>query len=152
MSLSFNSAWDIDSIQRMSMASLLDFFNTYSFGTMAVDAQARIAWIHEKYVEFLGLESADAALSRPVEEVIPHSRMREVVTTGKPIMLDIMPIQGQSLVVVRLPLRDDAGNITGAFAFALYENIEQLKPFVSRFSELQSALENQIRLLHQARE
>ncbi len=151
MTSPFNSIWDIESIQRLSMASLLDFFNTHSFGTMAVDAQARIAWIHEKYVEFLGLKSADEALGRPVEDLIPNSRMREVVKTGKPIMLDIMPIQGQSLVVMRLPLRDDAGNITGAFAFALYEDIEQLKPLVSRFSELQSALERTRKELAQLR-
>ncbi|MGZ3235981.1 MAG: sigma-54 interaction domain-containing protein [Burkholderiaceae bacterium] len=123
------------------MASLLDFLNEYSFGSMAVDDQCRIAWIHEKYAAFLGLNSTDEALGRPVEEIIPNSRMHEVVATGKPIMLDIMPIRGQSLVVVRLPLTDESGKIFGAFAFALYEKLDQLKPLVSRFSELQSALD-----------
>lgn len=141
MKSAFDAIWDINRIKELCMASLLDFLNEYSFGSMAVDAQGKIAWIHEKYAAFLGLTSADEALGRPVEEIIPNSRMLEVVKSGKPIMLDIMPVRGQSLVVVRLPLIDDSGEIFGAFAFALYEKLDQLKPLVSRFSELQSALD-----------
>jgi transcriptional regulator with PAS, ATPase and Fis domain len=77
--------------------------------------------------------------------------MMEVVATGKPIMLDIMVIRGQSLVVVRLPLIDESGKVFGAFAFALYEKLDQLKPLVSRFTELQSTLDKAKRELAQLR-
>lgn len=135
------SIWDIDSIQGLCMTSLLDFFNQYCVGTMAVDENSRIAWMYEKYAAFLGLKGPEEALGRPVEEIIPNSRMREVVETGLPIMLDIMSIRDQALVVVRLPLKDETGKVFGAFAFALFDEIDQLKPLVSRFAELRSALE-----------
>lgn len=137
----FDAIWDINRIQGLCMASLLDFLNEHSFGSMAVDERGRIAWIHEKYATFLGLSGTEEALGRPVDEIIPNSRMMEVVKSGKPIMLDIISIRGQSLVVVRLPLIDESGKIFGAFAFALYEKLDQLKPLVSRFTELKAALD-----------
>ncbi|RJG00723.1 sigma-54 interaction domain-containing protein [Noviherbaspirillum sedimenti] len=151
MTSSLDPIWDIDNIQRLSMASLLDFFNRFSLGTMAVDRQGRIAWIHDKYAEFLGLNSPAEALGRQVEEIIPNSRMREVVQSGKPIMLDIISIRGHSLVITRLPLRDESDRVFGAFAFALYDDLDQLRPLVSRFSELQAALESTRKELAQLR-
>ena len=39
--------------------------------------------------------------------------MREVVETGRPIMLDIMDFGEESFVVMRLPLRDKSGAVIG---------------------------------------
>ncbi len=47
-----------------------------------------------------------AVIGQPVEGILPNSLMREVVDTGRPIMLDIMDFGDESFVVVRLPLRD----------------------------------------------
>ena len=60
--------------------------------------------------------AAEDALGREVEEVIPNSLMREVVRTGEPIMLDIMEFGAQSFVVMRMPLKDEAGKVIGASA------------------------------------
>lgn len=134
------SSWDVDSILRVGMQSLLDLFDDSCEGTMAVDVQCRIAWMNDKYAAFLGLKGPEVALGKPVEEIIPNSRMREVLQTGKPILLDIMMIRDQPLVVMRIPLKDDAGKVVGALGFALYDRLQRLKPLVSKFTELQSAL------------
>ncbi|HEY0848114.1 MAG TPA: PAS domain-containing protein, partial [Noviherbaspirillum sp.] len=139
MKTSVPSSWDVDSILRVGMESLLDLFDDSCEGTMAVDDQGRIAWINDKYVAFLGLKSPDDALGKAVEEVIPNSRMREVVQTGKPILLDIMMIRDQPLVVMRIPLKDESGRVIGALGFALYDRLQRLKPLVSKFAELQWA-------------
>jgi len=151
MKTSVASPWDVDSILRVGMQSLLDLFDDSCEGTMAVDDQGRIAWINDKYVAFLGLKSADDALGKPVEEIIPNSRMREVVHTGRPILLDIMMIRDQPLVVMRIPLKDEAGKIIGALGFALYDRLQRLKPLVSKFAELQWALANTKKELAQLR-
>lgn len=142
MKPSVGSAWDVDSILRVGMQSLLDLFDDSCEGTMAVDDHGRIAWINDKYVAFLGLKSPAEALGRPVEELIPNSRMREVVQNGKPILLDIMMIRDQPLVVMRIPMKDDTGKVVGAIGFALYDRLQRLKPLVSKFAELQWALAN----------
>ncbi|MGE5649656.1 MAG: sigma 54-interacting transcriptional regulator, partial [Bacillota bacterium] len=140
MKASASFHWDIDGIQRTGMESLLDLFDDSCEGTIAVDDHGRIAWMNDKYASFLGLKSAASVLGKPVEEIIPNSRMREVVQNGKPILLDIMMIRDQPLVVMRIPLKDEAGKIIGAIGFALYDRLQQLKPLVSKFAELQWAL------------
>lgn len=142
MKTSVASSWDVDNIQRVGMESLLDLFDDSCEGTMAVDDHGRIAWMNDKYAAFLGLKAPDDALGKAVEDVIPNSRMREVVQTGKPILLDIMMIRDQPLVVMRIPLKDDAGKVLGALGFALYDRLQRLKPLVSKFAELQWALTN----------
>ncbi|MBI1890356.1 MAG: sigma 54-interacting transcriptional regulator [Burkholderiales bacterium] len=137
---SAGTLWDDESIQRVGMQSLLDLFNESCAGMMAVDVNARIAWINGKYLSLLGLKSADDILGKPVEEVLPNSRMREVVVTGKPIFLDIMTIRSQQMVVMRIPLKDENGQVSGALGFTLYDRLDRLKPLISKFTELESEL------------
>jgi transcriptional regulator with PAS, ATPase and Fis domain len=142
MKPSLGSSLDVDSILQVGMQSLLDLFDDSCEGTLAVDEQGRIVWINDKYATFLGLKSPDDALGRAVEEVIPNSRMREIVHNGKPILLDIMMIRDQPMVVMRIPLKDESGRVLGAIGFALYDRLQSLKPLVSKFTELQWALAN----------
>jgi transcriptional regulator with PAS, ATPase and Fis domain len=151
MKPSVGAHWDVDSLQRVGMQSLLDLFDDSCEGTMAVDDQGRIVWMNDKYAAFLGLKGPQDALGKPVEEIIPTSRMREVVQTGKPILLDIMMIRDQPLVVMRIPLKDDGGRTIGAIGFALYDRLQRLKPLVSKFTELQWALANTQKELAQLR-
>jgi transcriptional regulator with PAS, ATPase and Fis domain len=151
MKPSIGSHWDVDGLLRVGMESLLELFDDSCEGTIAIDAQARIVWINDKYATFLGLPSANHALGRAVEDIIPNSRMREVVGNGKPILLDIMMIREQPMVVMRLPLKDDQGKVIGAIGFALYDRLQRLKPLVSKFAELQSALDDTQKELAQLR-
>lgn len=145
------SSWDVDSILRVGMQSLLELFDDSCEGTLAVDAQGRVAWINDKYAAFLGLKAPEDALGKPVEEIIPNSRMREVLQTGKPILLDIMMSRDQPLVVMRIPLKDEGGKVIGALGFALYDRLQRLKPLMSKFAELQWALANTQKELAQLR-
>jgi len=64
MKLSAGSLWDDASIQRVGMQSLLDLFNDSCAGMMAVDLNARVAWINDKYVALLGLSFRTAACAK----------------------------------------------------------------------------------------
>ncbi len=75
-----------------------------------------------------------------VEDVIPNSLMRQVVTTGRPILLDIMEFGPRSFVVIRLPLLDDVGGIQGGIGLVLFDRAEYLKPLFFKFSKLQEEL------------
>jgi transcriptional regulator with PAS, ATPase and Fis domain len=151
MKTSIAASWDVDGILRAGMQSLLDLFDDSCEGTIAVDDQGRIAWINEKYAAFLGLKGPEDALGKAVEQVIPNSRMREVVNNGKPILLDIMMVRDQPLLVMRLPLKDDSDKVIGALGFTLHDRLQRLKPLVSKFAELQWALTNTQKELAQLR-
>jgi len=133
------------------MQSLLELFDDSCEGTIAVDEQGRIVWINVKYAAFLGLSGPDEALGKMVEDVIPNSRMREVVRTGKPILLDIMMLRDQPLVVMRIPIKNEYGRVHGALGVALYDRLQRLKPLVSKFAELQWALASTQKELAQLR-
>ncbi|HVI50477.1 MAG TPA: sigma 54-interacting transcriptional regulator [Candidatus Sulfotelmatobacter sp.] len=107
-------------------------------GTVAVDRQARVVWIDDKYKALLGI--AGDVTGKPIEEVIPNSQLRTVVDTGKPMLLDIMEYGGMTFVVIRMPVRDGNGVVTGAIGFVLYEKADYLQPLFAKFSQLQEDL------------
>ncbi|MDJ0895096.1 MAG: sigma 54-interacting transcriptional regulator [Alphaproteobacteria bacterium] len=126
---------------RRVVESLFDLFDEICEGAISVDRQARVVWINEKYLKLLELGEEEDVLGRNVEEIIPESMMREVVETGRPILLDIMRFGARHFVVSRLPLRDRHDNVTGAVGFVLYDKVDHLKPILSKFERLQRALD-----------
>src|SRR6185436_555498 len=108
-------------------------------GAIIVDRDSRIVWISDKYAARLKV-TAQEAIGKVVEDVIPNSLMREVVRTGEPIMLDIMQFGDESFVVMRVPVKDERGRVIGAAGFMLYDRLQQLRPLVSKFEQLQTRL------------
>ena len=131
---------DYAEIRRLSMQSLFESLESLCEGTVVVDHEARIVWINERYAKRLGANSADEAIGRPVEEVIPNSLMRQVVRTGQPILLDFMETPGVTFVVTRIPIKDEAGRVIGAAGFALFDQVQSLKPLFARFEAMQSEI------------
>ncbi len=109
-------------------------------GFSLVDTDARIVWLNDKQAELMGLASVEEAVGVEIERFIPHSRMREVVETGRSIPIDIMQYGDRTLMVSRLPLRNKRGEIIGAIAFALKNSLTYLRPIAERFNKLQSRL------------
>ncbi len=140
-----------DEIRRLAMQTLFERLDSLCEGAIAVDQQARVVWMNEKYAKKLGLESVDAALGREVEEVIPNSLMRQVVQTGEPILLDIMEFGEEQFVVTRMPLNDDHGRVIGAIGFVLYDRLQYLKPLVTKFAHMQSELTSAQRRIAEGR-
>ncbi|MEI7432030.1 MAG: sigma 54-interacting transcriptional regulator [Betaproteobacteria bacterium] len=131
---------DPDLIRRLSMQSLFDSLENLCEGTVVVDRNARIVWINERYAARLGAISAAHAIGREIEEVIPNSLMREVVTTGKPILLDLLETTDTTFVVTRIPLKNESGEIIGAAGFALYDQVQSLKPLFAKLEGIQKEI------------
>lgn len=127
-------------LTRELIEALFPMFEEASAGAIAVDRDSRITWINASYSGLLGLQDPASVIGRFVRDVIPHTRMPEVVETGKPLLLDIMEHQKQQLVVTRLPYFDDDGVIVGAVAFVLYDDLQPLTPLVSKYRRLHQDL------------
>ena len=122
------------------MRSLFDMLDRSSEGTVVVDRDARIVWMNQHYAARFGFSDPQDAIGRDCEEVIPNSLLREVVTSGEPILLDIMETERDPLVVTRLPISDLRGNVIGAVGFALFDELKALTPLFSHYSRLQAEL------------
>lgn len=120
--------------------ALVPMFEQASAGAIATDWNSRITWINPSYASLLGLKSPKTVIGKRVADVIPGTRMPEVVESGRPLLLDIMEHQNQQLVVTRLPFFDEHGQVIGAVAFVLYDDLEPLTPLVSKFRRLHQDL------------
>ncbi|EON92109.1 hypothetical protein MARLIPOL_10821 [Marinobacter lipolyticus SM19] len=127
-------------LTRELIEALIPMFEEASAGAIAVGRDNRITWINASYSDLLGFKSPSSVIGRFVRDVIPHTRMPEVVETGKPLLLDIMEHQNQQFVVSRLPFFDEEGEIVGAVAFVLYDDLQPLTPLVSKFRRLHQDL------------
>jgi transcriptional regulator with PAS, ATPase and Fis domain len=134
------TGFDYASIRTRAMQSLFESLDNLCEGTLVVDNSARIVWMNERYAQRFGLATADQAIGREVETVIPNSMMREVVRSGQPILLDILEANNESFIVMRIPLKDDAGKVIGAVGFALFDNTQPLKTFYARLGTMQQEL------------
>lgn len=146
-----NFTAEAERIRQRVMDTLLGAFSELSEGLLIVDREARIVWMNEQYPHRLHIPDPASVIGRPVEEVIPNSLMRQVVTTGQPIMLDIMDFGAESFVVMRLPVRDEAGEVIGGFGVVVFDDPRQLAPILSRFQNLRLELADTRRKLDEAR-
>jgi transcriptional regulator with PAS, ATPase and Fis domain len=127
-------------LTRELIEALFPIFEQASAGAIAVDCYDRITWINSSYSSLLGFDDPVQVVGKPVRQIIPQTRMPEVVETGKPLLLDIMEYDKQQLVVTRLPYYSDTGHIIGAVAFVLYDDLQPLTPLVSKYRRLHQDL------------
>nr|WP_298144499.1 sigma 54-interacting transcriptional regulator [uncultured Pseudomonas sp.] len=124
----------------VAMPLLFDHLNAQCEGTIAVNRQARIVWINDKYAEKVGISDPRSVLGQEIERVLPASKLREVVESGQPSMLDLMAFGGEHFVVTRIPLRDEDGTLVGALGFVLFDRARHLQPLMAKYNSLQSQL------------
>ncbi|OLS62329.1 sigma-54 interaction domain-containing protein [Pseudomonas putida] len=135
-----DSLKDYQRVRRLAIKSLFEIIEQSSEGTVIVDREARIVWMNERYARRFGLADASAAIGQPCEQVIPGSLMREVVSQGRPILLDMLDTPKEPLVVMRLPIQDAGGEVIGAIGFALFDELRSLSPLLKRYSSMQQEL------------
>ncbi|MEE3936221.1 sigma-54 interaction domain-containing protein [Pseudomonas viridiflava] len=135
-----NNLNDYQSIRRLAIRSLFEIIEQSSEGTVIVDKDARIVWINERYARRFGLQDPSLAIGQPCESVIPGSLLRQVASNGQPILLDMMDTAKDPLVVMRLPIHDDAGGLIGAIGFALFDQLQTLSPLLTRYLSMQQEL------------
>ena len=131
---------DYQRVRLLAIRSLFEIIEQSSEGTVIVDRDANIVWMNERYARRFGLESAEGAIGKSCESVIPGSLLREVVRTGRPILLDMQDTSKEPLVVMRLPIHDDAGEVIGAIGFALFDELRSLSPMLKRYMSMQEEL------------
>lgn len=120
--------------------TLLGIFDSLYEGAVAVDADCRITWMNDKYRALLGLNGTEQIEGKPVEEIIADSQLRRVVKTGRADLLDIFTVNGRQLVVSRIPLQDELGNVVGGLGVILYDRVQALQPIIAKVQALQDDL------------
>lgn len=120
------------------------------FGTIVVDADGIVTFFSKSYERFLGIPR-DRVLGRHVSEVIENSRMHIVVETGEPEIGWKQKIQGQNMVVQRVPIRGETGKIIGAVGQVMFRDVAEITELAHKLNLLESKLEHYERELEHLR-
>ena len=110
------------------------------FGTIVVDGDGIVAFYSKSYERFLGIPR-DQVLGRHVSEVIENTRMHIVVQTGEPEIGWKQKIQGQNMVVQRIPIRDEFRKIIGAVGQVMFRDVAEITELAHKLNLLESKLE-----------
>ena len=96
-----------------------------------VDKDGFIVYMNQVYARLLGLE-APSVTGRHVTDIIPGTKMPEIISSGKPETGQIMRLYDHKqkkevdLICNRFPLLDDQGHIIGAAAITTFEDLEDI--------------------------
>ena len=137
---------DAQGIHALAARSMFELFSSVSQGMFLIDRAGRVVWVNEGYQRFLpalGFASLDEFLGRMVEDVIPGTRMRRVLESGKPELIDLLTNKAGTFVVSRIPLRSEGGEVMGAIGMVFFDHPETtLRPLISKFAQLQRELDD----------
>ncbi|WP_355659893.1 sensor histidine kinase [Halomonas salifodinae] len=103
-------------------------------GILAINREGRITLVNQQARRFLGLPDERQVLGEPVQEVVPNSRLLEVLERGEQQFDQQMWLGDHPVVVNRVPVRYD-GQIEGAVAtFRSRREIVELSQALSQAS------------------
>ncbi|MFA7077130.1 MAG: sigma 54-interacting transcriptional regulator [Syntrophomonas sp.] len=98
-----------------------------------VDKDGYITIMNQTFLDLLGLNK-DQAIGKHVLEVLPHSKLPEVLKTGRIDKADIWPINGNDTVVTRIPIMED-GEIIGAIGQSFFLDMSGARILMQKLQE-----------------
>jgi len=118
--------------------AILDYFLNDPYQAITVvDREGRMRFISPVHEKFLGLEPG-AGIGLPAADVIPNSRLPQVVESGKAEIGQLQPLNnGATRVVNRIPIRQD-GAVVGAIGQVMFKGPEELVRMHKELSALRS--------------
>ncbi len=105
-------------------------FDTAYEGLAIVDETGIIKLFNETYSRYVGM-SKEEAIGRPVEQVIENTRIPIVLATGIPERNQIHRLQGQEMVVHRMPIWKN-GQVVGAVGMLIYEGVSEIQQIMTK--------------------
>ncbi|MBI0577882.1 sigma 54-interacting transcriptional regulator [Neobacillus cucumis] len=103
-------------------------------GIVVVDQHGIIREFNEAYSRFLGKKREDV-IGKPVTGIIENTRLQVVLQTGIEERGYIQRIQGQDMVVHRIPIWKDE-KVVGAIGLLIFQGVTELYNILGRMQEL----------------
>ncbi|MGE5405425.1 MAG: sigma 54-interacting transcriptional regulator, partial [Candidatus Saccharibacteria bacterium] len=119
-------------MQRKTLIQMLEETLTSFKGYIIVDCEGKIISITSNYVEFLGYLDQSDVIGRSVADVIPNTRLMDTIESGTADIADIWTLDGENIIVNRLPLRLN-GEIIGAISYDVFRDMKEVSAFSRRY-------------------
>lgn len=118
------------------------FLNSITDGIIAIDRTTRITLFNSAAGRILSIDPG-SALGRPVDDVIPVTRLPGILADGHSELDQTLTWQGVTIVTSRYPIRDEGGAVHGAAA--VFRDISELQRLAEEITNLR-----EVRLLNEA--
>ncbi len=117
--------------QKESNAEILSIVLDRAYeGIAVVDSNGILIEFNEAYSRFVGVKREDA-IGRHVTEVIENTDLHMTVKTATPARGVLQTIQGQPMVVHRIPIWKD-GAVVGAIGMLIFEGVSEVYEILDR--------------------
>ncbi|XOQ14411.1 MAG: Sigma-54-dependent Fis family transcriptional regulator [Shouchella clausii] len=114
--------------QKATLEAILE--NAYE-GIVIVDKQGKIVKMNNAYRSFIGGKDEAEVEGKFVADVIENTRLHEVVKSGIPERGEIQRIEGQNMVVHRIPIWQNR-RVVGAVGMLIFEGVSELYEILQR--------------------
>lgn len=108
---------------------------------MVIDAQGRIVYINQNYMDDLGIDKKDDVIGKNVIQIIPNSGLPNIVKTGNEEIGVVWKFNnGKSLVINRIPIMEADGTIIGAIGFTTFDEMNDVSIFIREITKLKKEI------------
>lgn len=122
-------------------------------GLFICDAQGIVRFINDAYAHYLQIAPEDA-VGMPITQLIPDSGIPAVLSSGSPRWSALRKFQHNgsevTLLVNRIPVRDEHGHIVGAFSLTLFDTPEQMHGLLQQLEMLDKKVNSYARRIKSA--
>ena len=119
-------------------SDVLSHFLTNPFEALvAVDKEGLLRYLSPVHEKFFRVEPG-SGIGRHVTELIEHSRLHDVVKTGKAEVGLLLEMRGVTRVVSRHPIRNQRGEPVGAIGQVMFKGPEQLQALSAELNKLKT--------------
>jgi PAS domain S-box-containing protein len=124
---------------REKLALYERIFDNINAGVLAIDARGYITHFNEPYGRFLNLDPK-AQIGRHCTEVVENTRMHIVARTGKAEINHSHRINGQDMVVQRIPIKKD-GKVIAVYGQVMFRDVAEVRDLAEQLSLLESKVQ-----------
>lgn len=120
----------------MDIFQFTNITDSISEAIIVVDERAHIT-LFNKAAEKLANISKEDAIGKPVEDVIPNTRLPIILKTGKAELQEMQQLKHTKIITNRMPIFDQEGRVIGAYA--VFRDITQIKEMSRQLTNLKEA-------------
>ena len=111
-------------------------------GAIIIDENGIIRIFTDHYARESDL-SKEEVLGKRVDEIFPHTRLLEVLNTGKAITADMWELNDKSRIVSRVPIMNK-GEIIGVLGINIFRYLNEARGFATRIQKMSSELKKRL--------
>ncbi|BHH85235.1 sigma-54 interaction domain-containing protein [Desulforhopalus sp. 52FAK] len=130
----FHSPKKLSTKQQLDILHLI--FDHIDNGACVVDANGFITHFNSPYGTFLGVNPKEQ-IGKHVTEVVENTRLHIVAKTGKTEVSASQPINGQEMIVQRIPVMEN-GRVIAVYGQVMFKDIKDINTLAAKLSDLRS--------------